>query len=100
MNDRERFKATMHYQPRDRSPICDFGYWDETLVGIARMPGTGSWHLMEYAILEEQIQTTPGPHTLRVQAVDTDPAQQHDINFDKIGIGFNWSPPLYPLRPY
>ncbi len=32
MNDRERFAATMHYQPRDRSPICDFGYWDETLV--------------------------------------------------------------------
>ena len=32
MNDRERFNATMHYQPRDRSPICDFGYWDETLV--------------------------------------------------------------------
>ena len=32
MNDRERFDATMHYQPRDRSPICDFGYWDETLV--------------------------------------------------------------------
>jgi hypothetical protein len=32
MNDRERFYATMHYRPRDRSPICDFGYWDETLV--------------------------------------------------------------------
>ena len=32
MNDRERFCATMHYQPRDRSPICDFGYWDETIV--------------------------------------------------------------------
>lgn len=32
MNDRERFHATMHYQSRDRSPICDFGYWDETLV--------------------------------------------------------------------
>jgi len=32
MNDRERFHATMHYQPRDRSPICDFGYWDETIV--------------------------------------------------------------------
>lgn len=32
LNDRERFTATMHYQPRDRSPICDFGYWDETLV--------------------------------------------------------------------
>jgi hypothetical protein len=32
LNDRERFNATMHYQTRDRSPICDFGYWDETLV--------------------------------------------------------------------
>jgi uroporphyrinogen decarboxylase len=32
MNDRERFRATMHYQPRDRSPILDFGYWPETLV--------------------------------------------------------------------
>jgi hypothetical protein len=32
VNDRERFHATMHYQPRDRSPICDFGFWDETFV--------------------------------------------------------------------
>lgn len=32
MNNRERFNATMHYQPRDRTPICDFGFWDETLV--------------------------------------------------------------------
>jgi uroporphyrinogen decarboxylase len=32
MNDRERFRAAMHYLPRDRSPICDFGYWPETLV--------------------------------------------------------------------
>jgi uroporphyrinogen decarboxylase len=32
LNDRERFYATMHYQPRDRAPICDFGYWDETLI--------------------------------------------------------------------
>ncbi|HSR33601.1 MAG TPA: hypothetical protein VLY63_23790 [Anaerolineae bacterium] len=32
MNDRERFQAAMHYQDRDRSPICDFGYWPETLV--------------------------------------------------------------------
>jgi hypothetical protein len=31
MNDRERFKATMHYQSRDRSPIIDFNFWDETL---------------------------------------------------------------------
>ncbi len=32
MNARERFYATMHYQPRDRSPIMDFGFWRETLV--------------------------------------------------------------------
>jgi uroporphyrinogen decarboxylase len=32
MNDRERFNATMHYRPRDRAPICDFGFWEDTLV--------------------------------------------------------------------
>ncbi len=31
MNLRERFYATMHYQPRDRAPLFDFNYWDETL---------------------------------------------------------------------
>ena len=31
MNARERFAAVMHYAPRDRSPIMDFGFWDETL---------------------------------------------------------------------
>ena len=30
MNELQRFTAAMHYQPRDRSPICDFGFWDET----------------------------------------------------------------------
>lgn len=32
MNARERFRATMHYQPRDRAPIMDFGFWSETLT--------------------------------------------------------------------
>lgn len=32
MNERERFYATMHYQPRDRSPIYDFSFWDETVT--------------------------------------------------------------------
>lgn len=31
MNTRERFNATMHYQPRDRAPIADFGFWKETI---------------------------------------------------------------------
>lgn len=29
MTDRQRFLATMRYEPRDRAPICDFGFWDE-----------------------------------------------------------------------
>ena len=32
MNTRERFHATMHYQARDRVPVMDFSFWDETLV--------------------------------------------------------------------
>lgn len=31
MTDRERFLATMYYRPRDRAPICDFGFWPETI---------------------------------------------------------------------
>ncbi len=31
MKHRERFHATMHYEPRDRVPLIDFGFWDETL---------------------------------------------------------------------
>ncbi len=31
MNNRQRFTAAMHYQPRDRSPIADFGFWEETI---------------------------------------------------------------------
>lgn len=31
MTDRQRFLATMHYQPHDRVPICDFGFWPETI---------------------------------------------------------------------
>lgn len=32
MNARERYIATMHYQPRDRCPIMDFGFWHETIT--------------------------------------------------------------------
>ncbi|MEZ4673379.1 MAG: uroporphyrinogen decarboxylase family protein [Caldilineaceae bacterium] len=31
LNNRERFLETMHYQPRDRAPITDFGFWEETI---------------------------------------------------------------------
>jgi hypothetical protein len=32
VNNRQRFNATMHYRPRDRAPLLDFSFWDETLV--------------------------------------------------------------------
>lgn len=32
MTPRQRFLATLHYQPRDRAYLCDFGFWDETFV--------------------------------------------------------------------
>jgi len=76
-----------------RAECAVAAYWDEQLIGIARMPGTGSWHLFEWAVLQDQIQVTTGNHILRVEVVDTDPAQEHDINFDTIGIGFNWTKP-------
>ncbi|MHB0879078.1 MAG: uroporphyrinogen decarboxylase family protein [Anaerolineae bacterium] len=31
MNQRERFRRTMHYQDVDRLPFYDFGFWTETL---------------------------------------------------------------------
>ncbi len=42
MNDRQRFIATMHYQPRDRAPICDFGFWPETIDAWHRQ-GLPEW---------------------------------------------------------
>lgn len=49
MTDRERFLATMHYQARDRAPICDFGFWPETLdkwrlQGLPEVPSSGDRH--------------------------------------------------------
>ena len=32
MNPRQRFFETMHYGRPDRSPICDFSFWDETVT--------------------------------------------------------------------
>jgi uroporphyrinogen decarboxylase len=32
VNDRDRFNATMHYRAWDRSPLLDFGFWEETFV--------------------------------------------------------------------
>jgi hypothetical protein len=42
MNERERFVATMHYGARDRAPIMDFGFWDETLP-VWHEQGVPTW---------------------------------------------------------
>ncbi len=44
MNDRERFIATMHYQPRDRAPLYDFNFWDETLPAWYEQGLPRHWH--------------------------------------------------------
>ncbi len=46
MNDRQRFIATMHYQPRDRSPTCNFGFWPET-IDAWHGQGLPDWVRME-----------------------------------------------------
>jgi len=51
MNERQRFLATMRYQPVDRAPICDFGFWDE-VAGFWHEQGLpkelDSWQLTDY----------------------------------------------------
>lgn len=42
MTERERFLATMRYQDRDRCPISDFSFWEETLV-IWQDQGLPDW---------------------------------------------------------
>ena len=42
MTDRERFLATMRYQNRDRIPISDLSFWEETLV-IWQEQGLPEW---------------------------------------------------------
>lgn len=54
---RERFDKTMHYQPVDRIPLMDFGFWDETIeawadqglpADLAAGGGGARWDLTRY----------------------------------------------------
>ena len=47
MNARQRFLATMHYQPRDRCPIVDFSFWPET-IDAWRAQGLPDWVGRQY----------------------------------------------------
>ena len=61
-------------------------YWDEVLVGQVSF-ATGDWHIMTWGLMEDQIQTTTGVHTLRVKSVGD------GINFDAIALQWNAAPP-------
>lgn len=52
MNARQRFHAMMHFEERDRAPMMDFGFWDETIVlwheqGMPETSGLDAWFGMD-----------------------------------------------------
>jgi hypothetical protein len=61
-------------------------YWDEVLVGTVSYK-TGHWNIFTWALMEDQIQTTTGVHTLRVKSISG------QLNFDTIAILWNAAPP-------
>jgi hypothetical protein len=61
-------------------------YWDETLVGTVSY-ATPGYRFFTWALMEDQVQTTAGVHTLRVEKVSG------GLDFDKIAIQWNASPP-------
>jgi hypothetical protein len=61
-------------------------YWDETLIGTVSY-NTGNWHIFNWFLMEDQIQTTAGVHTLRVESI------AGGVNLDKHAILWNAPPP-------
>jgi hypothetical protein len=61
-------------------------YWDEELVGSVNFV-TGGWGTYGSFPLEEQFQTSPGVHTLRVYFLTG------EMDIVAIGMGFNWTKP-------
>ena len=61
-------------------------YWDETLIGTVSY-NTGNWHIFNWYLMEDQIQTTAGVHTLRIESI------AGGVNFDKHAISWNAAPP-------
>ncbi len=61
-------------------------YWDEELIGITPFV-TGDRDTFQSILLEDQIETAPGAHVLRVQLIEG------QMDFDTIAVGFNWAAP-------
>jgi uroporphyrinogen-III decarboxylase len=63
MNDRERFLATMNYQPRDRCPWGEMGFWPETISEWYKQGMPRDQHLNAYLgfdRLREQVEVNFG----------------------------------------
>lgn len=63
MNDRERFIATMNYQPRDRCPWGEMGFWPETLAAWHEQGWPEDEHLhtfLGFDRLREQVDVSLG----------------------------------------
>lgn len=128
MNERERFFATMHYQPRDRSPIYDFSFWDETIVvwheqGLPRTVtlqnsdhffGMDSFHYtgvtadlvppFPHVVLEDRgdhevIQQTDGVRVLRRKFMGSIPQHVGHLLVDRESWRKYYAPRLDPTRP-
>lgn len=80
MNNAERIRAILHYQPYDRMPVVHFGFWEETL---------DKWYKEGHITKEECEGWSDG--------------NQYDRSIgEKLGFDFNWYTcytPAYGLYP-
>lgn len=128
MNERQRFNATMHYQPRDRSPIYDFNFWEETLIvwhdqGLPRFVdrdnsddffGMDSFHetgvtvdlapAFEEIVIEDRgdheiIQQADGVRVLRRKFMSSIPLDVGHLLVDRADWSKHYKPRLDPDNP-
>ncbi|MCC7207858.1 MAG: hypothetical protein IT323_11160 [Anaerolineae bacterium] len=128
MNERERFQAVMHYQPRDRGIIADFGFWDETLP-VWHAQGLPAWvnagnsdaffgmdryergigvnvdlcPVFDYRVLEDRgdhevVQQTDGVRVLRKKFMGSIPQHQGHLLVDRDSWRRHYKPRLDPDR--
>lgn len=128
MNERERFQACMHFQPRDRGIIADFGFWDETLP-VWRDQGLPAWvnagnsdlffgmdryergidvnvdlcPAFEYRVIEDRgdheiVQQADGVRVLRKKFMGSIPQHQGHLLVDRESWRRHYKPRLDPAR--
>jgi uroporphyrinogen decarboxylase len=97
LNERERFRAIMHYQPRDRCLIWDFGFWDETLEAWRRQGMPASASPEEFFGMDRWFDKFPidyGPYPGFEETVREDRGET-EIRRDTLGVVFEQLKPQY-----